>query len=36
VQAQQTARNAELAASLAQDRLSQAQLDLVVALGQFP
>jgi outer membrane protein TolC len=36
VQAQQTARNAELAASLAEDRLSQAQLDLVVALGQFP
>ena len=36
VQAQQTARNAELAASLAFDRLRQAQLDLVVALGQFP
>ena len=36
VQAQQTARNAELAASLALDRLRQAQLDLVVALGQFP
>jgi outer membrane protein TolC len=36
VQAQQTARNAELAASLAEDRLRQAQLDLVVALGQFP
>ena len=36
VQAQQTARNAELAASLAEDRLRQARLDLVVALGQFP
>jgi hypothetical protein len=36
VQAQQTARNAELAASLAEDRLQQARLDLVVALGQFP
>jgi len=36
VQAQQTARNAEVVASLAEDRLRQAQLDLLVALGQFP
>ena len=36
VQAQQTARNAELAAALAEDRLRQARLDLLVALGQFP
>ena len=36
VQAQQTARNAEIAASLADDRLRQARLDLLVALGQFP
>jgi outer membrane protein TolC len=36
VQAQQTARNSELAASLAEDRLRQARLDLLVALGQFP
>jgi cobalt-zinc-cadmium efflux system outer membrane protein len=36
VQAQQTARNSELAAALAEDRLRQAQLDLLVALGQFP
>ena len=36
IQAQQTARNAEIAASLAQDRLLQARLDLSVALGRFP
>jgi cobalt-zinc-cadmium efflux system outer membrane protein len=36
VQAQQTARNSELQAALAEDRLRQARLDLLVALGQFP
>lgn len=36
VQAQQTARNAELFEALAEDRLRQARLDLLVALGQFP
>lgn len=36
VQAQQTARNAEIEASVAEDRLRQARLDLLVALGQFP
>jgi len=36
VQAQQTARNAEILASLAADRLRQARLDLLLALGQFP
>jgi outer membrane protein TolC len=36
VQAQQTARNAEIAAALAEDQLRQARLDLLVALGQFP
>jgi outer membrane protein len=36
VQAQQTARNAELELALAEDRLRQARLDLLVALGQFP
>ena len=36
VQAQQTARNAELVAALAEDQLRQARLDLLVALGQFP
>ena len=36
VQAQQTARNSELLAALAEDRLRQARLDLRVALGQFP
>ena len=36
VQAQQTARNAELLEALAEDRLRQARLDLLVALGQFP
>jgi outer membrane protein TolC len=36
VQAQQTARNAEVLLALAEDRLRQARLDLLVALGQFP
>ncbi len=36
VQAQQTARNAEVQAALAEDRLRQARLDLLVARGQFP
>ena len=36
VQAQQTARNAEIVAALAEDGLRQARLDLLVALGQFP
>jgi len=36
VQAQQTARNAEIESVLADDRLRQARLDLLVALGQFP
>jgi outer membrane protein TolC len=36
VQAQQTARNAELLEALAEDRLRQARLDLLVALGEFP
>lgn len=36
VQAQQTARNAEIEAAVAEDRLLQARLDLLVALGQFP
>jgi len=36
VQAQQAARNAEIEAALAEDRLRQARLDLLVALGQFP
>ena len=36
VQAQQTARNAEIQAALTADRLLQARLDLLVALGQFP
>lgn len=36
VQAQQTARNAEVEAAQAEDRLRQARLDLLVALGQFP
>jgi outer membrane protein TolC len=36
VQAQQTARNAEVTAAVAEDRLRQARLDLLVALGQFP
>ena len=36
VEAQQTARNAEITASIADDALRQARLDLLVALGQFP
>jgi outer membrane protein len=36
VQAQQTARNTEIQAALAADRLLQARLNLLVALGQFP
>lgn len=36
VQAQQTARNAETVLAQAEDRLRQARLDLLVALGQFP
>ncbi|HVQ28318.1 MAG TPA: TolC family protein [Vicinamibacteria bacterium] len=36
VQAQQTARNAEIAFAVAEDRLRQARLDLLMALGQFP
>ena len=36
VQAQQTARNAAIVSALAEDRLRQARLDLLVALGQFP
>jgi outer membrane protein TolC len=36
VQAQETARNAESEMALAEDRLRQARLDLLVALGQFP
>jgi adhesin transport system outer membrane protein len=36
VQAQQTARNAEVVFALAEDALRRARLDLLVALGQFP
>ena len=36
VQAQQTARNAEIQAALTADRLLQARLNLLVALGEFP
>jgi outer membrane protein len=36
VQAQQTARTAEIEAAVAEDRLRLARLDLLVALGQFP
>jgi outer membrane protein TolC len=36
VQAQQGARNAEIALAIAEDRLRQSRLDLLVALGQFP
>ena len=36
VQAQQEARNTEIVAAVAEDRLRQARLDLLVALGQFP
>jgi outer membrane protein TolC len=36
VQAQQSARDAEILFAVAEDRLRQARLDLLVALGQFP
>jgi len=36
VQAQQTARNAEIVLALAEDGQRQARLDLLFALGQFP
>jgi outer membrane protein TolC len=36
VQAQQDARNAEITAAVAEDRLRQARLDLLVAVGRFP
>ena len=36
VQAQQTARQAEIEAAVAEDRLRQFRLDLLVALGQVP
>jgi outer membrane protein TolC len=36
VQAQQTARTAEIVSAQAEDRLRQARLDLLVALGRFP
>jgi outer membrane protein len=36
VQAQQAARNGEIEAAVAEDRLRQFRLDLLVALGQFP
>jgi outer membrane protein TolC len=36
VEAQQAARSAEITASLADDALRQARLDLLVALGRFP
>ena len=36
VQAQQAARNLETVSALAEDRLRQARLDLLVAMGQFP
>jgi outer membrane protein len=36
VQAQQAARNGEIEAAVAENRLRQARLDLLVALGQFP
>jgi outer membrane protein TolC len=36
VQAQQAARNLETVSAQAEDRLRQARLDLLVALGQFP
>lgn len=36
VQAQQDARNSEIGAAVAEDRLLQARLDLRVALGSFP
>ena len=36
VQAQQDARNSEITSAVAEDRLRQARLDLLVALGRFP
>lgn len=36
VQAQQSARNSEIVAAVAEDGLRQARLDLLVALGEFP
>ena len=36
VQAQQSARSAEIEFAVAEDRLRQARLDLLFALGQFP
>lgn len=36
IQAQQAARNGEIEAAAAENRLRQARLDLLVALGQFP
>jgi outer membrane protein TolC len=36
VQAQQSARQAEVELAIAEDRLRQSRLDLLVALGQFP
>jgi outer membrane protein len=36
VQAQQSARNAEIVLAVSEDRLRQSRLDLLVALGQFP
>jgi outer membrane protein TolC len=36
VQAQQAARNTEILEAVAEDRLRQARVDLLVALGQFP
>ena len=36
VQAQQAARNTEIALAVSEDRLRQSRLDLLVALGQFP
>jgi cobalt-zinc-cadmium efflux system outer membrane protein len=36
VQAQQTARNTEIVAAVAENQLRQARLDLLVALGRFP
>jgi hypothetical protein len=36
VQAQQAARNAAIGQAVAEDRLRQARLDVLVALGRFP
>jgi outer membrane protein len=36
VQAQQAARNTEIALAVSEDRLRQSRLDLLVSLGQFP